>query len=137
MADERQVADHVEDLVADELVLEAQGVVEDAGLAEHDRVVERAAEREPALAQHLHFLQEAERPRRRDLLDERLVGDPHRPGLMPEERVIEADAVGDLEVIRRIERDPLVPLRQRDRAETLRYLRGAVNRLTPASLRIR
>ena len=70
VSDERQIADHVENLVADELVLEPQCVVEDAGLAENDGVVERTAERETALAQHLDFLQEAERPRRRDLLDE-------------------------------------------------------------------
>jgi hypothetical protein len=72
VADERQVADHVEDLVADELVLEPQGVVQHAGVAEDDRVVERAAERQAALPQHLDFLQEAERARRRDLLDEAL-----------------------------------------------------------------
>ena len=72
VADERQIADDVEDLVADELVLEAQRVVEHAGLAEHDRVVERAAEGEALLAQRLDFLQEPERARRRDLVDERV-----------------------------------------------------------------
>ena len=76
--DERHVADDVENLVAHELVLEAQRV-ERAGLAEHDRVLERAAERQPVLPQHLDFLQEAERPRRRDLFDERLLGNLHRP----------------------------------------------------------
>ena len=72
MADEGQVADHVQNLVADELVLEPQRV-EHAGLAEHDRVLERAAERQAALAQHLDFLQEPERARRRDLVDEHLL----------------------------------------------------------------
>ena len=33
--------------------------------------------------------------------------------------MIEADAVGDLEVIGRVQRDPLVALRQRDRAQHL------------------
>ena len=33
--------------------------------------------------------------------------------------MVEADAVGDLEVIRRIERDPLVALRQGNRAQDL------------------
>jgi hypothetical protein len=70
----------------------------------------------PALPQHLDFLQEAERPRRRDLLDEALFRDPHRARLVAQQRVVEADAVGDLEVIRRVERDALVAVRQRDRA---------------------
>ena len=56
--------------MADELVLEPQRVVEHAGFAEHDGVVERSAERQSALPEHLDFLQEAERPRRRDLFDE-------------------------------------------------------------------
>ena len=76
IAHERQVPDRIEDLVPDELVLEAQRVVQHAGLAEHDRVVERAAEREAVLPKHLHVLQERERARRRDLLDEALFGDP-------------------------------------------------------------
>ena len=76
-------------------------------------------ERQTALPQHLDFLQESERPRRRDLFDETLFGNPHRPRLVPEERMVEADAVGDLEVIRRIERDPLVALRERNRTQHL------------------
>ncbi len=72
MADQRQVANHIQNLVADELVFEPQRV-EHAGLAEHDRVLERAAERQAALAQHFHFLQEPERARRRDLVDEHLL----------------------------------------------------------------
>ena len=93
MADQREIADHVENLVADELVLEAQRVVQHAGLAEDDGVVERAAQRQPALPQHLDFLEEPERPRRRDLArrTSRSV-DLHRPLLVPEQRVIEADA---------------------------------------------
>ena len=137
-ADERQIADDVEDLVADELVLEAQRVVQHAGLSEHDRVVERAAERQAALPQHLDFLQEAKRAGRRNLLDERLFRDLHRPRLMPDERVIEADAVGDLEVVGRIERDPLVPLGQGDRPQDLQDTSARTgSRLTPASFRIR
>ena len=72
MADQRQIADHIQNLVPHELVLEPQRI-EHAGLAEDDRVLERAAERQAALAQHLDFLQEAERPRRRNLVDEHLL----------------------------------------------------------------
>ena len=72
VADQGQVADRVEDLVADELVLEAERVVQHAGLADHDGVVERAAEREALLAQRLDFLEERERARRGNLVDEAL-----------------------------------------------------------------
>src|SRR5438105_15576617 len=74
IADEREVADRVEDLVADELVLEAERVVEDAGLAQHDRVLERSAERESILAEHLDVFEKRERPCRRDVLAERFLG---------------------------------------------------------------
>src|SRR5687768_17970871 len=61
-----QVADRIEDLVLDELVLVAQAVlVEDPIVVEHDRVVHRAAQREVALAQHLDVAHEAERADRK------------------------------------------------------------------------
>ena len=132
VADEREVADRVEDLVADELVLEAQRVVEDAGLAEDDRVVERAAERQAVLPQHLDVLEEREGARRRQLLGERFLGDAQRARLVPQQRVIVADAVGDLEVIRRVERDALVAARQRDRPDDLQVL---ARRLQPLHAR--
>ena len=116
--DQRQVANHVQNLVAHELVLEPQRI-EHAGLAEDDRVLERAAEREPALAQHLDFLQEAERPRRRDLVDEHVLVEVDRLLLMPEQRMIEADRVADLEAIGRIEGDALVALLELHRPEDL------------------
>src|SRR6185295_10220110 len=53
IADEREIADGVEDLMADELVLETERVVEHAGLAEDDGILQRAAEREAVLPQHL------------------------------------------------------------------------------------
>src|SRR4029079_8057390 len=122
VAAERAIADRVEDLGADELVLEAEGVVQRAVLPDHDALVERAAEREAALAEHLDFLQEAERPRRRDLLDEAVLGDPHRPRLVADKRVIYATAVVDLEMIGGVERNPLVPLAQRNRPQHLEEL---------------
>ena len=99
IADERQVANGVENLVTDKLVFEPQGVVQHARLAQHDRVIERPAERQAVLPQHLDVLQERERARRRDLLEKGLLGDAQRPGLMPQERVVVADAVGDLEML--------------------------------------
>src|SRR5262249_11839367 len=82
---EREIADRVQDLVADELVLEAERVVQNPRLAEDDRVLERSAEREAVLPHHLDILEERERARRRDLLDERVLGDPQRPRLMTEQ----------------------------------------------------
>ena len=58
-----------------------------------------------------------------------LLGDPHRARLVPQQRMIEADAVGDLEVIRRIERDALVAARQRDRPQDLEVLARRAQRL--------
>ena len=77
MTDEGQVADHVEDLVAHELVFEPERV-QHAGLTDDDGVVERSAEREPVLPQHLDFLEEAERPRRRDVFDKRVFRNAQR-----------------------------------------------------------
>ena len=47
--------------------------------------------------------------------------------------MVEADAVGDLEVVRRIERDALVPLRQRDRPQ---HLQVAPRRRQPLDARL-
>src|SRR5262245_22966605 len=115
VTDEREVADGIENLVAHELVLETQRVVQHAGLAEHDRVLQRAAQRQLVLTQHLDVLQECEGAGRRDFLDEALRRDAKGPRLMAKERVVEADAVGDLEVIRWIQGNPLVAARDRDR----------------------
>ena len=133
MADEREVADDVEDLVAHELVVEPQRVIQHARFAENDRVVERSAEREAALPQHLDFLQEPERPRRSNLLDEALLVDLHRPRLVPEQRMVEADAVSDLQMFGRIERDALVTLRERDRTNDFQV---AARRLQPLDPRL-
>jgi len=109
MADEREVADDIQNLVTHELVFEPQRI-EHGGLAEDDGVFERAAQREPALTQHLDFLEESEGARGRDLVNERALVQIHRFLLMTEKRVVEADRVADLESIGRIERDALVAL---------------------------
>ena len=82
-----------------EFVFEPQRVVEDTGFAEHDRVVERAAECEAILAQHFDVFEECEGARRRDFFDKTLFSDPDGARLMTEERMIVADAVGNLEMI--------------------------------------
>ena len=129
IADEREIADRIEDLVADEFVLESQRVVENAGFAEDDSVFERSAERQAVLPQHLDVLEKREGARWRDLVHERLLGDPHRSRLVPEQRMVVADAVGHLEVIGRIERDPLVAARDSDRPDDLEVLARRVEAL--------
>ena len=124
MPDQRQVANHVQDLVADELVLEPERVVQNPGFPEDDGVVERAAKGQAALPEHLDLFQEAERPGWSNLFDEAVLGDSHRPRLMTQQRMVEADAVSDLEVIRGIERDSLVSVGQRDRPHHLQEPAG-------------
>src|SRR3989442_3264850 len=68
-AEEREIADEIEDLVSDELVAVAQAV-ERAALREHDRVVERAAAREPVLPHDSQVLEKPVGARRGDVLDE-------------------------------------------------------------------
>ena len=72
-ADQGEVADQVEDLVADELVAEAERSVHDAAVVEDDAVLDRAAARQAGRAQLLDVVHEAERARRRDLLEEVVV----------------------------------------------------------------
>src|SRR5205814_5905876 len=80
------------------------------------------AERETVLTQHLDVLEERKGPRRRDLFDERLFRDAQRARLMPQQRMVVADAVGDLEMIGGVNRDALVAARQRDRTHDLQKL---------------
>src|SRR5512145_2371596 len=75
-AEHIEVADGVEQLVADELVREAQALaVQHALLVEHDRVVEPAAERESTALQVFHLMHEAERAGACDLLQIRSLGE--------------------------------------------------------------
>ena len=121
MADEGEIAHDVQDLVAHELVLEPQGV-QDARIADDDGVLERSAERQAALPQPLHFLQEAEGAGRGDVLGEALLGDPLGARLVLEQRMVEADGVADLEVIRRVNRNALVAGRDLHRLQDLQVL---------------
>ena len=105
--------------MADELVLEAQRIVQHAGFAKHDRVLERTPEGQAVLAQHLDVFEEGEGPRRRELLDEGLLGNPQRPRLMPQQRMVVADAVGHLEVLGRVEGDALVAARDHNGSDDL------------------
>src|SRR4029450_11198354 len=52
IADEGQIANRIENLVANELVFETQRVVENTCLTEHHRIFEPATKREAVLPQH-------------------------------------------------------------------------------------
>src|SRR5580765_3597675 len=72
-AEQREIPEQVENLVAHELVAEAK-TVQRAAVTEHDRVVERAAAREAVLPHDPEVAQEAVCPRRSELIDERSLG---------------------------------------------------------------
>ena len=110
ISDQRQVTDDIENLVADEFVVKTQRV-QHAGVADHDRILERAAESKTVLPQPLHFLEEAEGARRGDVVREGGFGNAFRARLVPQQRMIEADRVADLEVIRGVDRNALVACR--------------------------
>ena len=95
-AEQGEVADQVEHLVARELVGEAQRLgVPDGVLADDDRALDPAA-LDPARApQRLEIALEHERARGRDLLPERLVVDVERDALPPDQRVVVVDDEGD------------------------------------------
>src|SRR6267378_6681962 len=70
--DQRQVAERVEDLVADELVRKAEPFgIEDVEVVHHHRILERAAAGEARLVEALDVALEAKRPRPGDVLLER------------------------------------------------------------------
>ena len=67
LADEREVAKEIENLVAYELVRIAQrGLVEHAVFGQHDRVLERSAADQARGLKRLDFMVETERSGRRD-----------------------------------------------------------------------
>ena len=92
---QRQVPGQVEHLVPDELVGKAQPRIQQSVGADHDRVVQRTAQRQAAAAQLLHVALEGEGPRRCKLLGEGVAG-PQAGGelLVAEHRVLELDRVG-------------------------------------------
>src|SRR5439155_17747466 len=95
-AQQREVAEEVQDLVPDELVTEAKAV-QRRTVAEHDRVVERAAAGEAVLAHDAQVLEEAVRARRRELFHERPLGRRPREHLSPDCRMLVVERVADAE----------------------------------------
>src|SRR5262249_52404947 len=93
-AEQVEVAEDVEDLVAHELVGEAERRVHDALLADEDEVVEPPAIGETHLLELLDLLDEAEGARGRDLAAERLeVGEAEGVFLPADGRGVVEDVV--------------------------------------------
>ena len=91
-AEQEQVAQQVEHLVAHELVREAQRLgIQDAVLADHDRALEPAALDPAGAAQRLEVALEHEGARRSDLPQEGLRVDVQRQALRAHERVVVDD----------------------------------------------
>src|SRR5687767_4482292 len=114
--EEREVADDVEYLVADELVGAAQGLlVEHPVGREHDGVVERAAADEVGAPERLDLLGEAEGAGRGNLAGEAFgVERVEAVVLAADERVPEVDRAVYLAALEGLDRDAALALLDRD-----------------------
>jgi len=119
LAEEGEVADEVEDLVADEFVREAQRRVVDAVVGEHDAVLTRRAAYESHVEHGALLLEEAEGARGRNLFDIGAVGELDAQSLAADERMREIDGVTDGVAVGRIYGDELVAFTQFVRAQDL------------------
>ena len=91
-ARKRQIANGVEHLVAHEFVAEAQALrIDDAGVRNGDRILERCAQRESRLPQPLDVGEEAESARARQFAAEGRRIEPQRLALMADGGVVEVD----------------------------------------------
>ena len=70
---------------------------------------------------------------RRNLVDERVLAQANRARLVAQQRMVERDAVGHLEMVGGIDRDALVAARQRERPQDFHVAARRGSRLMPAS----
>ena len=122
--EQREVAAQVEHLVPDELVGPAKPFrVHHLLVVEHDRVVERAAAREAGVPERVHFAQEAERARGRDVALEALRRQRAEVDLLAADRgVVEIHRIADAEVARRLDADRAVAVHDFDLAADAQHL---------------
>src|SRR4051794_38663156 len=107
-ADECEIAEQIENLVAHELVAEAELAAHDALVVEHDAVIDRAAARETGSAELLNVAHEAERAGGGDLLEEAVVIEVELERLAADARMVEIDLVLENQAIRRGNADAFV-----------------------------
>src|SRR5581483_3038886 len=91
--DEREITEQVEDLVANELIAEAELAVHDTLIIEHDAVFDRPAARQTGSAKLLDIAHETEGARRCDLLQEVVVIEVELHRLAADDRMVEIDLV--------------------------------------------
>ena len=119
VAEQRQVSDQVQHLVADELIVIAQGAVGDAVACEHDGVFFRGAADQSHLAHLLRLMQKSEGARGGDVAAVEIaveVGDASRGArhqldlktFFADQRMRKIDGVGDGVSVGRVEGDELV-----------------------------
>src|SRR5512145_1341827 len=115
---EIQIADAIENLMSNELVLVAQAFfVEDAVAAHHDGIVQRAAAREPGGAELLDLVQKPESARARHFGAERCWRQRNVAGLLPDRRAFEIDLEVDRKPRARKELDAALPVVNTDALE--------------------
>src|SRR5438067_5992578 len=97
---EIEVAECVEQLVADEFVCEAQpAIVQDASAADHDRIVERAAERKTGGLQARQVVEQPERTCRCKLSLEGARLKTQHEILTADQRIVEIDLEAHREAV--------------------------------------
>src|SRR6266849_9808623 len=106
-ADQREVAQQIEDLMTDEFVAEAERPVDHGVVVEHDAVLDGPASRQARGAKLLDVADESERSRRRDLAEEIVVVIVELVGLPADGRMVEIDLVFQHQAIRRCHADAL------------------------------
>lgn len=96
-----EVSQQVEDLMANQLVPEAEIAVEYSSLADHDRIIKRPAQTQVATVKLFDIFEEAVGSARRNLFGKFLSGDVEGDRLFSEDRMVEAHGIDDLKALRR------------------------------------
>src|SRR4051812_22128394 len=118
MTEQIDVADRVQYLVLDELVVVSQALaIQYARLVQHDRILQTAAECEAGRAHRLDILHEPECPRTRDFLHVRRSRKIHDdlPIFGAEHRMRKIDREIETIAIERLETRPFVTIARFDR----------------------
>jgi hypothetical protein len=98
-AEERQVADEVQQLVPYKLVGKPERTVDDFLIVQDQRVGRAAAERQSLTPELGNVFQEAEGARRRDLLEKSPTGEAEGARLGPNSRVRKLDTIAQPEIV--------------------------------------
>jgi len=98
MAEKRQVADEIQDLVADKFVLETEGPADDFLVIKDDRIVQASPEGQAALPEVRYIPQEPESPGGSNLFEKNLSGQSERNLLPADERMGKINGIGQAKI---------------------------------------